>query len=277
MNPAERGFQDPLLAEVQRILAKETGTSWSLLLARLAEELHHARQRSSGNLFFQQEDPVLVSVNRVFREEKVQLCWEKIVYLGCSAGGDVTLRTLFSYITYPHVPVVIAMHHYPGFRFLARLELANGVTHIPVPVETDMPIRGGEVYFLPGDKWIGYHSHDPSFRLAPLTDKQRFRPVIDQVFSTAGQRFGRQVVSIILSGMLYDGSQGLKDVFLNHGEAWIQDPATAAFDDMPKAAQATVPAAKVMTLKEIADHINAHSRQYLIPRSYKNIFQAGSR
>ena len=44
------------------------------------------------------------------------------------------------------------MHHNPGFSFLARFELANGVTHTPVLVETDMPIRGGEVYFLPGDK-----------------------------------------------------------------------------------------------------------------------------
>ena len=74
--------------------------------------------------------------------------------------------------------------------------------------------------------------------------------------------------------MLDDGAQGLKDVFLNHGESWIQDPATAAFDDMPKAAQTAVPAAKVMTLKGIADRINAHSRQYLRPRSFKSTFQA---
>ncbi len=274
MNPAERCFQDPLLAEVQQVLAKDTGTSWSLLLARLAVELHHARQRSGSTLFSYQEDPVLASVNRVFREEKVQLYWEKIIYLGCSAGGDVALRTLFGYINYPHVPVVIAMHHNPGFRFLARLELANGVTHTPVHVETDMPIRGGEIYFLPGDKWIGYNPSNPSFQLAPLTGKQRFRPLIDQVFSTAGQRFGRQVAGIILSGMLNDGAQGLKDVFLNHGETWIQDPAAAAFDDMPRAAQTAVPVAKIMTLKGIADRINAHSRQYLMPRSYKSSFHA---
>ena len=273
MNPAERCYQDPLLAEVQQVLAKGTGTSWSLLLARLAEELQHARQRSNSNLFSYQEDPVLASVNRVFREEKVQLCWEKIIFLGCSAGGNVALRTLFGYITYPHVPVVIAMHHNPGFSFMARFELANGVTHTPVLVETDMPIRGGEIYFLPGDKWIGYHSGNPSFQLAPLTGKQRFRPVIDNVFSIAGQRFGRQVTGIILSGMLDDGAQGLKDVFLNHGETWIQDPATAAFKDMPKAAQTAVPTANIMTLKGIADRINAYSHQYLMPRSYKNIFQ----
>jgi len=114
MNPAERCYQDPLLAEVQQILAKETGTSWSLLLARLAEELHHARQRSSSKLFSFQENPILASVCRVFREEKVQLCREKIIFLECSAGGNVALRTLFGYITYPHVPA--AGSKYRSFR-----------------------------------------------------------------------------------------------------------------------------------------------------------------
>lgn len=34
MNPTERCCQDPLLAEIQRVLAKGTETSWSLLLGR---------------------------------------------------------------------------------------------------------------------------------------------------------------------------------------------------------------------------------------------------
>ena len=122
MSPEQPSFSDPLLAEFQRVLANDGTISWSALLARLAKELAHARQRQPQLRFAHQEDPVMASIHRVLREEKVQFRWEKIAFLGCSAGGDVALRTLFGYITYPHIPIIIAMHHHPKFRFLAKFK-----------------------------------------------------------------------------------------------------------------------------------------------------------
>ena len=276
MIPEQPSFSDPLLSEFQRILVQKGPTSWSALLGRLADELAHARQRKQTRVdFSQREDPVKVSINRVLREHQVQLHWEKIAYLGCSAGGDVSLRTLFSYIAYPHIPIIIAMHHNPGFRFLAKLNMANGIAQQPIIVEHDMSIKSGELYFVPGDQLIGYHANDRSFQLSPPPSKRRFRPLIDQVFSVAGQRFHRQAIGVIMSGMLNDGAAGLKDMFLNHSDVLIQEPMTALFDDMPKAALEAVPTAEVLSLKGIADRINACSRQFLIPRSYKTIFAAG--
>lgn len=276
MSSEERSFSDPLLSEFQWILAKNGPTSWSVLLGRLADELAHARQlRQTQVDFSRREDPVKVSINRVLREQQVQFHWEKIAYLGCSAGGDMALRTLFGYIAYPHIPIIIVMHHNPGFRFLAKLNLANGIAQQPIIVGHDISIRSGELYFVPGDQLIGYHSHDRSFQLSPPPSKRRFRPLIDHVFSVAGQRFHRQAMGVIMSGMLDDGAAGLKDMFLNHADVVIQEPTTALFDDMPRAALEAVPTAKVLSLKGIADRINAFSHQFLIPRSYKPIFAAG--
>lgn len=276
MSPEEGSFSDPLLSEFQLILAKNGPTSWSVLLGRLADAMAHARQRrQTREDFSQREDPVKVAVDRVLQEQQIQFHWEKIAYLGCSAGGDVALRTLFGYIAYPHIPIIIALHHNPGFRFLAKLNLANGIAQQLIVVEHDMSIRTGELYFVPGDQLIGYHAHDRSFQLSPPPSKRRFRPLIDQVFSVAGQRFHRQAMGVIMSGMLDDGAAGLKDMFLNHGDVLIQEPTTALFADMPKAALEAVPTAEVLSLKGIADQINACSRQFLIPRSYQPIFTAG--
>ena len=165
------------------------------------------------------------------------------------------------------------MHHNPGFQFLARLELGNGVSQKPLPVESDTSIRSSEVYFLPGDRWIGYHATDTAFRLDPLQSKPRFRPSIDQVFATAAQRFGKMLSGIILTGMLDDGAKGLQDVFLNHGSVMVEDPSYAAFADMPRAAVTAVPTARKLSLEDIANQINESSRQFLTPRSLSSTFQ----
>lgn len=265
-------FQNPLLAEFQKVMTRDGGQSWAGFLAQLAKELEMIQHRQTKIKFAHQEDPVLAAIQRVLRQEQVQLCWDKVVYLGCSAGGNVALRTLFGYLTFPHIPIVIAMHHNPGFRFLSRLNLVNGVAQQPIIIENDMPIRSNEVYFVPGDKILGYHAHDRSFHLSPLDSKQRFRPLIDQVFSVAGRRFHNKTVGVIMSGMLNDGAAGLKDMFLNRGAVMIQAAETALFKDMPKAAKEAVPTAKNLSLSDIAEQINTWSRQHLVPRSIKLVF-----
>lgn len=272
MTLSQRFFQDPLLAAVFRVLEKDSTTSWTPLLVRLGQELERSRKRQVNVVFAQQEDPVLTAINRVFQAEKLRLDWERIIFFGCSAGGDRALRELLGQVEFPHLPIVVTMHHNPGFLFLSRLLLANGVEQLPEKIDSDMAIKSNRIYFVPGDKIIGYHNSDLAFRVTPLEKKQRFRPLIDQVFSMAGQRFGDRMVGVILTGMLDDGANGLKDSCLNHGVALIQDPSTAMFPDMPRAAIRAVPSAKVLPLNAIAERINAWSREYLMPKSFKAFF-----
>ena len=265
MSPDQGVFQDPLLGGIQRILGDRSGVSRTLLLAQLATEFQKTRSRGKAGRFSREEDPLLTSFRRVIQEAGVQLRWEKLIYLGCSAGGDVALRTLFRYISFPHLPIVIVMHHNPNFRFLARLELVNGLSQHPVVITEDMGIKSAEIYFVPGNNWVGYHSGSLAFRLSPITHKTRFRPVIDTVFRTAAEHFGNRTVGVILSGMMDDGAQGLHDIFLKRGKVMVQEPSSSTFDDMPRAAQAMVPTAAVLTLKEIAERINTYSREFIRP------------
>ncbi|MCK4577875.1 MAG: chemotaxis protein CheB [Candidatus Marinimicrobia bacterium] len=274
MSTAYRLLSDPLLASISQILEKDSSIYWTPFVEKLGTELDLARKRKINPILNQVDDPVYTSICRAFQNEKLLLEWDRIIYLGCSAGGDLALRKLFSKIDFPHPPIIIAMHHNPGFVFLARITLANGVEERPLKVENDMSIKSNQIYFLPGDMIVGYSPSNTAFNLSPLQITQRFRPLIDNIFSIAGHRFGGQVVAAILTGMLDDGAQGLKDLYLNHGEVMIQDPNEADFSDMPKAAIKTAPQAKVVTIDGLAARINSLSRQHLAPKSFKSMFHS---
>lgn len=259
---------DPLVASIKMMLESLIDRDWGPVLNRLTSDIEHMRQRTTAGQQINRDDPVKVAINRILNAERIIFEWDKLVILGCSAGGDVALRQLFEHISYPHLPIIIAMHHSPQFKFMAGFKLANGLFQLPLVVQSDMAIRSGEVYFVPGDSTLGYHLTNSAFVLSAASGKVRFRPVIDQVFATTGIRFGRQVAGAILSGMLYDGAKGLKDIFLNHGEIVIQDPDTAMFAEMPKSAMSMTPTARVLSLELMAEWINNLTRKHVRARSY---------
>lgn len=63
-----------------------------------------------------------------------------------------------------------------------------------------------------------------------------YRPGIDPLFRSAAEAYGSRVIGIILSGLLHDGAEGMREVRLHGGMTMVQDPAEALFDAMPKAA-----------------------------------------
>src|SRR5262245_27932533 len=83
--------------------------------------------------------------------------------------------------------------------------------------------------------------------------------VIDRFFRSLAQARKSKAVGVILSGTGTDGTIGLAEIKGEGGITFVQDPATAAYGDMPRSAQSSAdyvlsPEEIASELKRIADH-----------------------
>ena len=77
------------------------------------------------------------------------------------------------------------------------------------------------------------------------------RPSIDVLLSSAADSYGAAAVGVVLTGANGDGAKGLARIAARGGGAIVQDPETAERREMPDAALAATPAARVARLAEI--------------------------
>ncbi len=99
----------------------------------------------------------------------------------------------------------------------------------------------------PPDYHLLIHPHTLELSRGPKENGHR--PAIDLMFRSAAQAFGYRVIGVVLSGVLDDGTYGLR------GIALVQDPAEAMFESMPENAIAYVVIDQVLPLAALAKQI----------------------
>ena len=94
------------------------------------------------------------------------------------------------------------------------------------------PFKRAHVYLAPSDQ------HLLLVRDKMLVTKgareNHYRPAIDPLFRSAAVAYGKGVVGIILTGYLDDGTSGMMAIKRCGGICIAQDPADAAYPDMPQ-------------------------------------------
>jgi diguanylate cyclase (GGDEF)-like protein/PAS domain S-box-containing protein len=103
-----------------------------------------------------------------------------------------------------------------------------------VVVRHPIPLRAGHIYLPPAGHGI-FLQNDSLDLIDPKLAGSPQRPIDFFLRSLAAAK-GPRAVGVILSGMLNDGAMGLYAVRQHGGLGLVQEPATAEFDDMPKAA-----------------------------------------
>jgi two-component system chemotaxis response regulator CheB len=85
-----------------------------------------------------------------------------------------------------------------------------------------------------------------------VDDPENFsRPSIDVLLGSTADAYGPDAAGVVLTGANADGARGLARIAARGGRAVVQDPATAERREMPEAALAAVPDARVAALEEI--------------------------
>lgn len=158
-----------------------------------------------------------------------------IVGIGASAGGLEAMEQFFTNMPADSgMAFVVIQHLDPTHRgFLG--ELLQRFTKMQVFTVTDrLKVKPNCVYVIPTNKSMSILNG--SLHLFEPIEARGLRLPIDFFFhSLANDRQG-QSIGIILSGVGSDGSLGLSAIKEQAGIVLVQEPATAKFDSMPRAA-----------------------------------------
>jgi two-component system, chemotaxis family, protein-glutamate methylesterase/glutaminase len=175
-----------------------------------------------------------------------------LVVVGTSWGGlDVLRRVLPALPPELDAAVVIAQHRGPGSHPTAFRDLLGAVTRMNVREAGDKDaLRAGTVYVAPPD----YHLLVDGDGLSLSTDEPVLyaRPSIDVLFESAAESYRERCVGVVLTGANADGAKGLARIAELGGAAIVQDPEEAQRAEMPRAALAAVPDARLARSEEIA-------------------------
>ncbi|WP_149114539.1 chemotaxis protein CheB [Limnoglobus roseus] len=178
------------------------------------------------------------------------------VVIGASAGAFDALSAILPRL--PHKfpwPVLVVVHIPPDKKSLMAELFAARCQVAVKEAEDKEPLCGGTVYFAPPD----YHLLVEPDGRASLSSEEPVhfsRPSIDVLFESAADAFGPALVGVVLTGANADGAHGLRAVHDGGGTTFVQRPDTAQATMMPQEALAACPAARAMTLQEIAAYLN---------------------
>lgn len=96
----------------------------------------------------------------------------------------------------------------------------------------NLPIKPGNIYFAPADHHLVLSPG--SMHLTKGPPENRWRPSIDVLFRSAAVHYSEQVIGIILTGLLDDGTAGMQAIKKCGGSCIVQDPGEAMYPDMPQ-------------------------------------------
>jgi two-component system chemotaxis response regulator CheB len=181
-----------------------------------------------------------------------------VVVIGASAGGVGSLQRVVEHIPaeFP-AAILIALHLPDGVRSMLPEILARA-GNLPASHANNGPILPGRIYIAPG----GFHLTLQRGRMLVTRGAREHghRPAIDPLFRSAAVAYGRRVVGVVLSGMLDDGTVGLREIKRAGGVAIVQDPRDTEWPSMPQSAlnhvavDYSVPADQIGTLlQQIVD------------------------
>jgi len=158
-----------------------------------------------------------------------------IVGLGASAGGLEALEQFLG-----HVPkgcglgFVVVQHLDPTYKGIMVELLQRGTAMPVVQIKDRMKVEPGHVYVIPPNKDLSI-LHGVLHLLEP-TAPRGLRLPIDFFFRSLADDWQEQSIGVILSGMGSDGTLGLRAIKEKAGAVFVQAPASAKFDSMPRMA-----------------------------------------
>jgi two-component system, chemotaxis family, protein-glutamate methylesterase/glutaminase len=198
-----------------------------------------------------------------------------LVVIGCSAGciealGKTVLPALPN--DFP-AAVFVVIHTHPESPGMIP-EILQRKCKLPVCYAGNGAISSsGHIYVAPPDRHLSLRDSRMVVSRGPR--ENRHRPAIDPLFRSAATAYGKQVIGVLLTGCLDDGSNGLMAIKEAGGITVVQDPEDTDFPGMVTNALRQVavdyclPLSKIVSLltKLTSEEINDIGEEVMNPES----------
>ena len=134
---------------------------------------------------------------------------DRLVLIGSSTGGPKALPEVLSRLPGDIPAAILVVQHMPEGFTKSFAERLNWSTSLDVKeAEEGDELKRGHVLIAPGNRHmevVGNHVHlndDPKIHFV--------RPAVDVMMKTAAPIYGKKIVGVVLTGMGYDGAEGMK-------------------------------------------------------------------
>lgn len=175
-----------------------------------------------------------------------------VVAIATSAGGLRALLLILQYFPaqFP-AAITVVQHLNPQSQSLLPLLLSRQTKLLVKQAEANERLQSGTVFIAPPD-WHLLISPDGTLELAKTKKVNFTRPAADPMFESLATSCQDRAIAVVLTGTGRDGAAGLRRVKQMGGMTLVQDPNTAEFAGMPKAALETQAVDRVLSLPQIA-------------------------
>ena len=184
---------------------------------------------------------------------------KNVVVVAASAGGIQALSEFVAALPADFPAPVVIVQHMPSAAFYQSqlCELLKSRTPLSVKwITNGESLRCGTVFLAPQDKQTTISAR-LKFQLSPITPQSRFRPTADPLFVSAAEHFRERASAVVLTGRLWDGAVGARQIAAAGGRVFAQDKESALMFDMPMAAIRLGVVDFILTPSGIAHALNA--------------------
>jgi two-component system chemotaxis response regulator CheB len=120
--------------------------------------------------------------------------------------------------------------------------------------EDGVVIEKGHVYIArPGHHLL---VKDGKLLMGNGPSENGFRPSIDALFRSAAAAYASSAIGVILTGLMHDGTSGMEMIKHCGGTLIVQDPADAAYADMPQSVLSSIEVDYTLPLAQIGSAIS---------------------
>ncbi|MGH7897307.1 MAG: chemotaxis protein CheB, partial [Candidatus Binatia bacterium] len=182
-----------------------------------------------------------------------------VVGVGASAGGlDAFTQILEALGDRPGVALVFIQHLAPKHESALPALLAARTNLRVLQVTEGVPIQMDTVYVIPPNAEMAIREGE--LHLTPRPEGPSQYNPIDFFLRSLADTAGSGAIGVVLSGSSSDGAAGLREIRAVGGITIAQDPKSARYDAMPRAAVATGTVDLVLAPADIAKEIQGIGR-----------------